>query len=201
MLPNALQLHFYAGYTCIALVVFRISWGVFGTYYAKFSQFVVSPFTGIKYLRNKQSFEEYIGHNPAGAYSVIVLLALVLTQAISGLFISDEIFSDGPYYGVLGDTGQSIANFLHHNVFYVLLGFICLHVFTIIYYKFACKENLTSAMITGNKDVKGPKHNPEKSEQPFPWIGFVVSVVISALVMYLILYVLPVPPSVDYFGY
>ena len=195
-LPNAMQLHFYAGYTCIALVIFRLFWGIFGTYYAKFSQFMVKPSVAISYIKEREAFSEFAGHNPAGAYSIITLLSLLLTQAISGLFISDEIFSDGPYYGVLNKLGQDIANFLHHNVYILLFGFIALHVLAIIFYKIKFKEPLTKAMITGVKAVKFK----QKVAGSFPWIGFVISILITALAMYLLIEVLPPVPSEDYYG-
>ena len=198
LLPNTMKWHFYAGYTCIALVIFRLCWGVFGTYYAKFSQFVVSPIMTLTYLRNKASSLEFLGHNPAGAYSIIVLLTLVLSQAISGLFISDEVFSDGPYYGVLSDSAQNIANFLHHNVFNLLLGFIALHIAAIIYHKVRYKQDLTKAMINGKKQSN---HNHVMHNEPFPWVGLIISLAICGLAMYLILEVLPPPPSDDFFMY
>lgn len=196
-LPNTMQWHFYAGYTCISLLVFRLCWGLFGTYYAKFSQFMVKPSIAIAYLNNRNAFSEFIGHNPAGAYSIVALITLMLTQAISGLFISDEIFTDGPYYGVLSDVGQNIANFLHHNVFYLLLGFIALHIMTIIYYKIKHKTPLTKAMITGKKVVSEPQH----VKSNFPWVGFTASILITALAMYLLLDILPPAPVEDYYGY
>lgn len=196
-LPNAMQWHFYAGYTCIGLIVFRLCWGVLGTYYAKFSQFIVKPSIAVSYLTKRHTFSEFVGHNPAGAYSIIALLSLMLTQAISGLFISDEIFSDGPYYGVLSNFGQDIANFLHHNVYILLFGFIALHILTIIFYKMKYKEPLTKAMITGRKVVTS-KQEPAGS---FPWLGFVVSLLITALALYMLIEVLPTPPSEDYYGY
>jgi hypothetical protein len=123
---------------------------------------------------------------------------VVITQAISGLFISDEVFSDGPYYGVLGESAQNVANFLHHNVFNLLLGFIGLHLAAIVYYKIVLKKGLTKAMFTGTKEVakEGLQESP-----PFPWIGLAVSLFITALAMYLILEVLPPPPSDDFFMY
>ena len=196
-ISNTMQWHFYAGYTCIALVIFRVCWGVFGTYYAKFSQFVRSPAVAIRYLLDKQSFSNFAGHNPAGAFSVIVLLTLVLTQALSGLFVSDEIFNDGPFYGTLSDSAQSIANFLHHNVFKLLFGFIGLHVGAIIYYKIKHKEALTKAMISGYKTLETKPYTSGN----FPWVGFFISLLITVVAMYLILEILPVSGADDYYGY
>ena len=196
MLSNATQWHFYGGYTCLALVIFRVLWGILGTYYAKFSQFVKSPIKTFHYLRGR-GVQNHIGHNPAGAYSVIALLLLILAQAVSGLFTTDDIFNDAPYFGVLNDFWQTVANFVHHNVVYVLLGFIVLHIGAILFYKIKHKDNLTSAMITGNKTVNKSVH----SQGPFPWLGLIVCLAITALTVYLIIEVWPPEPVEDYFGY
>ncbi|MFT6248132.1 MAG: cytochrome b [Cognaticolwellia sp.] len=196
MLANATQWHFYGGYACLAIVIFRILWGVLGTYYAKFSQFVISPVKTLHYLRGK-GLQDYIGHNPAGAYSVVALLSLILAQAISGLFTTDDIFNDAPYYGVLNNFWQAIANFIHHNIVYVLLGFIVLHIGVILFYKIKHKKHLTSAMITGKKTVNEALH----SQGSFPWLGFIVCIAMTAITLYFIIEIWPPVPVDDYFGY
>ena len=196
MLSNATQWHFYGGYACLALVIFRILWGILGTYYARFSQFIQSPIKTLHYLRGRGE-QNYLGHNPAGAYSVIALLSLILAQAVSGLFTTDDIFNDAPYFGMLNDSWQTVVNFIHHNVVYVLLGFIVLHIGAIIFYKVKHKEKLTSAMVTGNKTV----HKSVQSQGPFPWLSFFVCLAITALSLYLIIEVWPPEPVEDYFGY
>ena len=198
LLDDAMQLHFYGGYTIIGLIIFRLLWGMLGTYYARFNQFIVSPVSAFKYLTKANNIV-YLGHNPAGAYSVVLLLSLIFTQAISGLFISDEIFTDGPYYGLLNEFWQSLANFIHHNFMNVIFAAIALHVGAIIFYKIKYKEGLTSAMITGFKQVDTTILNNPK--QPFPYFSFILSIVITMSILYLLIDVLPPPPTDDYFGY
>ena len=45
-------LHVYAGYAVLGLITFRIFWGLVGTQYARFSNFVATPTTTIDYLKN-----------------------------------------------------------------------------------------------------------------------------------------------------
>jgi len=82
-------LHVYAGYYIIGLVTVRIIWGVIGTRYARFTQFICSPTTVASYLKNffsrKQDEKEYLGHNPAGGWMVIALLLSILATSYSGL--------------------------------------------------------------------------------------------------------------------
>ena len=39
------SLHIYSGYVVLGLIVFRVLWGLVGTRYARFSNFVYSPGT------------------------------------------------------------------------------------------------------------------------------------------------------------
>lgn len=194
-IPNPIQLHFYAGYACLGVIIFRILWGFLGTKYAKFNNFIKSPMAIVKYLNNNDK-KHYLGHNPLGALSVIALLLVILVQAATGLFISDQIFSDGPYYGVLSSYWQGVVNFLHHNVFNLLLGFIGVHIAAIIYYKLKKNQALTQAMISGYKKLD--KEDIEQ-ESGFPWLGFLLCLGITCLLMYLIIVVLAPPPADDFY--
>ena len=90
--------HFYAGYTALTLILFRIAWGVFGSYHSRFSNFPLS-FSKIrqhfKSLLNP-SLSDYLGHNPIGSVSALLMLFLVFLQALSGLFSSDGYYVYGP---------------------------------------------------------------------------------------------------------
>src|SRR6185503_10077403 len=61
------DVHHWAGYVAACLVFMRLMWGAIGTRYARFSQFVRSPKTVMRYLSSMASGSEarYIGHNPA----------------------------------------------------------------------------------------------------------------------------------------
>jgi cytochrome b len=196
ILDDAMQWHFYAGYFCLGLVLFRILWGLFGTYYSRFSGFLETPKAVYQYLSGK-STKTYLGHNPAGGYSVVVMLTLILSQATSGLFISDEIFSDGPYYGLLSDVWQDIANFLHHNAYTAIMAVIVLHVGTIIYYKVKKKHALTKAMFTGYKESSAsPK--PAPSNLQFT-IRLLLCLIIVGVFMYFVIEVWPPAPVDDFY--
>ena len=134
-LDNAIQWHFYIGYFTLFLVVFRIMWGVAGTQYAKFSSFVTGPGRVINYLKTlfDRDSAPSVGHNPLGGWFVIVMLVLVAIQAISGLFMTDDIFLDGPYRQLAGDETLELMNTLHHLAFDLLLYVIALHIGAIMF--------------------------------------------------------------------
>jgi len=146
-----IELHMQLGFVALALIIFRIFWGIIGPKHARFSQFIPSPKTLLAYLSKSSPKKVTAGHNPLGALMVILMIALISIQAISGLFINDDIFSSGPYYGSIGKELEAIMSFLHHNTFDFMIGAIILHIVAIVYYWRVKKQNLIPPMITGKK--------------------------------------------------
>lgn len=150
---DLLEYHLLLGYLALGLVLFRLCWGLFGTRHAQFKHFVPSYADLKRYLSKHKSlgFSPSVGHNPLGALMVVALLTLVLLQAISGLFIDDDIFTAGPYFGVLTEQAESIMVWIHHNAFDFILGFSALHIGAVFYYLWVKKHNLIRPMISGKK--------------------------------------------------
>lgn len=48
---NIMLWHMYIGYTLLGLVIYRLCWGVYGSYYARFNTFLASPKTIFHYLK------------------------------------------------------------------------------------------------------------------------------------------------------
>jgi cytochrome b len=81
------NLHIYAGYVVLGLIAFRVLWGLVGTRYARFSDFVTSPATVMRYLKGllARKPQHYLGHNPAGGWMVIAMLVCLFIVSVSGL--------------------------------------------------------------------------------------------------------------------
>lgn len=201
---DIMQLHFYGGYVCLALIMFRLVWGMIGSHYAQFRNFVVLPNRVVAYLVSSKNTSEppHLGHNPAGGYAIVVMLSLILTQAISGLFITDDIFYDGPYYGVLNESWQGVMNSIHHNLFDFLLLVIGLHLLAIASYKVFKKQNLVSAMFTGTKQIPSVSEKNKRIRHiSNHWIRFAIVVALVVLAVYLVVEVFPPEQSVDDWAY
>lgn len=145
--------HRYSGYTLLGLVIFRLYWGFAGGSTAKFSSFVRGPAATLSYARSlfaKKSEPAVPGHNPLGAWSVLALLALLLTQVVLGLFAVDvDGIESGPLSAYVSfDAGRACADW-HETVFNVLLAFIALHVIAVLFYLIGRKQNLIGAMVHG----------------------------------------------------
>ena len=146
---NAMIWHGRFGYLVLALIVFRLVWGFVGTHHARFAQFIKSPKAIVAYLKNPS---ETPGHSPMGAVSVLVLITLFLAQALAGLFATDDIAFDGPLAKYVASAWVELLTSFHRWNEWVLLALVVVHVGAILYYKYAKRINLTSAMITGDKD-------------------------------------------------
>ena len=81
------SLHIYSGYFVLGLIAFRLLWGLIGTRYARFSNFVYSPGTVIQYLKGLAAKKprHYMGHNPAAGWMVIAMLLSLFVVTVSGL--------------------------------------------------------------------------------------------------------------------
>ncbi|PKI17889.1 cytochrome b/b6 domain-containing protein [Colwellia sp. 12G3] len=151
---DLVEIHMKLGFVAITLIVFRVLWGLIGPKHARFSQFVPSPKTLLSYLRKSKSDKTTPGHNPLGAMMVILMILLISTQAISGLFINDDVFSSGPYYGSISNGLEKIMRLLHHNTFDFMIAAIGLHLAAVAYYWRVKKQNLVLPMITGKKSAE-----------------------------------------------
>jgi cytochrome b len=139
--------HQWIGYTVIVLVVTRILWGFVGSAHARFADFLVGPGPVLRYIRGEGAVSA--GHNPLGGWSVLALLLLLLLQAVSGLFNSDDVLFSGPLYYAAESEFRDAMGVVHEIAFNVLLGLIGLHVAAVIYHQFRRGEPLVQAMVKG----------------------------------------------------
>jgi cytochrome b len=145
--------HFWLGYAVLALLIFRVLWGIFGSQTSRFGDFVRGPFAVTAYVRslfstNKQAS---IGHNPLGGWSVLALLLCVLVQAVTGLFATDEIDTDGPLVARVSMYTVKLMTRVHHWNENVLLALVGLHVVAVLLYLLVKHENLIAPMVSGRK--------------------------------------------------
>lgn len=147
---NLIQVHGKAGLAVVGLVVFRLVWGFVGGAASRFLHFVPSPARLLDYLKGRW---HGLGHNPLGALSVLALLALLATQAGTGLFTNDDISFTGPLQSLVGDDLSLRLTGLHKQLSNLLLAFLGLHLAAIVFHVRFKKDNLVLPMVTGWKEV------------------------------------------------
>ncbi len=173
-------LHVWGGYVVGAIVVLRLVWGFVGTPHARFSDFSYSPIAGLRYLADlpRGHARRYLGHSPAGAIMVFLLLASLAGTVATGLVAYGDV-AKGPLAAVQtlavryalangnemvhtsittiggaeqGEQGEESAiGELHDLLANITLALVILHVLGVATASVAHRENLVRAMITGLK--------------------------------------------------
>lgn len=144
--------HLRSGLGVLALLVFRLAWGVVGSSTARFASFVRAPGAALAYWRDSSSWRG-IGHNPAGAWSVVGLLTILALQVATGLVSRDtDGGAGGPLVMRVSDALSDVAGDLHETGFNLLLALVALHVAAIAWYRWK-GERLVRAMVTGRGPV------------------------------------------------
>jgi cytochrome b len=153
---NAMAWHFRFGYAVLALLLFRLVWGLMGGRWSRFGAFVYAPQSVINYLKGKGKPEHSVGHSPIGAGSVFAMLGFLLLQVASGLVSDDEIAFAGPLTRFVSNATVSLATNYHTSIGkWVLLGLVVLHIAAILFYLMR-KHNLVGAMLHGDKALVRP---------------------------------------------
>lgn len=133
-------IHVTLGYTMAGLVAFRLIWGLVGTRHARFASFVRGPAAVLRYLRSLPSGqpEHHLGHNPAGALAIMLILGLTAAVTSTGWANFNEMGGEW-----LEEAHEVLAN--------LMLIIIGVHVAGVWLSSRLHKENLVRAMVTGYK--------------------------------------------------
>lgn len=168
------NIHVYAGYIILGLVVFRIIWGFIGTKYARFKDFIYCPSEIINHAKGlfTGKVKTYIGHNPLGGLMVLALLFTLVLTVVSGLkvygaegygplaqvntsyFISSANASnpDGDNDKDHEDNDEEeLWEEIHEFFSNLMILLIVFHIVGVIISSKIENENLVKAMITGYK--------------------------------------------------
>jgi cytochrome b len=134
------MIHYAFGYSACALVLFRIVWGVVGTRYARFTEFIKGPAETLRHIQSLFRLHKVsgLGHNPLGALVMISLMILILLIGLTG------------YWSVKDFLGEYMTG-AHEAISNLALGFVAIHVIAAVIMSFLQKENLVKSMIVGTK--------------------------------------------------
>ncbi|MCK6425516.1 MAG: cytochrome b/b6 domain-containing protein [Burkholderiaceae bacterium] len=156
---NAVVWHFRFGAAVLALLAFRLVWGLIGGRWSRFSAFVHSPAAFWRYLRGRARPDEHldVGHNPLGALSVFALLAVLVLQVATGLVADDEIANTGPLVAHVSGALSSQATTWHKTFGqWLLFALVGLHLAAILFYRVAQGRDLVGPMLHGDKLLEVP---------------------------------------------
>lgn len=156
---NAVIWHFRFGAAVLALLAFRLVWGLVGGRWSRFSAFVYGPAAFWRYLRGQSRPGEHleVGHNPLGSLSVLALLAVLILQVASGLVADDEIANTGPLVAYVSGALSSQATTWHKTFGqWLLFALVGLHLAAILFHRLARGRDLVGPMLHGDKWLDAP---------------------------------------------
>lgn len=155
--------HKTAGEIVVALIVFRILWGVVGSSNAQFKALLRSPVDAVRHLAalTRGQVDQERGHNAAGSWAVLALIALTTIQGVTGLFASDEDeLIEGHFHEWVSDATADTIMRIHYINADVLLIVIILHIAAAIVYAVRGGQNLVFPMITGRMKWRSAEAAP-----------------------------------------
>lgn len=142
LLEDARSVHRFLGCVALAVVGVRLVWGVMGSRYARFADFVPGPRTLLAFLGGMARGREkrHLGHNPAGGAMIVVLLSMVTLLGVTGWMMGLDRY-----------WGADWLEALHETAGNVLMALVALHVGGVLWTGMRHGENLVIAMMTGRK--------------------------------------------------
>lgn len=183
-------LHAYVGYVFAVNLAWRLAWAFLGSRTARWR--AILPFRR-GFTKELGTYAKgvvtgtppvYLGHNPLGRLMVSLLLLLLLTQAVTGLFLAGTDLYKPPFGGAIAEwvtagDPDKLANLVpgskeyvdpvayesmrdfrkpivttHLYAFYLLMIAVFSHIAGIVTTEVKEKSDLISAMVSGQKVLK-----------------------------------------------
>lgn len=152
---DRMEWHVWTGYTILTLLLFRLIWGFIGSDTARFNRFLKSPVAAMRHLAHitRREADREIGHNAAGGWMVLLMLALIGAQAGTGLFANDDANTEGPLMHLVSKETSDWLSHIHAINFNLILAAVVLHILAILAYALLKRQDLVRPMVTGAKDL------------------------------------------------
>lgn len=181
---NWMEWHGWIGDLVLALVLFRLLWGFFGSETARFSHFLASPRIALEHLKYAFLWEpdRQVGHNPAGGWMVVLLLALLLAETLTGIYVANDVADVGPLTGIVPAAAANAIDASHAILWNVLLAAITAHVLAIVGYAAVKGQDLVRPLITGMKVLPEPVNAPRMASPALAVVLFAGSAAAAILI-------------------
>ena len=183
---NAMVWHFRCGYAVLSLLIFRLIWGFCGGHWSRWRQLACTPELIRQFFKSSMPQTPFLGHNPLGSLAVIAMLALLALQVSTGLISDDEISNSGPLVSLVSGSSVSLATSWHKGfgkTFILLL--VAVHLLAILWYLVKKKQNLTLAMLKGDKN--STMSAPSSKDGPANWLLAMVCILVSSGLVYVLI--------------
>ena len=178
-----MELHFLAGYGILALLLFRVAWGFVGSDTARFSRFLRSPPVALRHLAHlyEREPDTAIGHNAAGGWMVLLMLALLCGQVATGLCANDDVDTEGPLFNRVGKSWSDYLSHIHAVNFRYIEIAVVLHLAAILIYTVVKRHDLLWPMITGRKKLPTGVTPPLLASPMRAFVVFAIAVAVVGI--------------------
>ena len=174
---SLLEWHQRSGLVLLGLLVFRLGWGLWGGRYARFVHYWTTPSAFIDHFRRRGRPG---AHTSPGVALAVVLLAATAVQVSTGLFATDDIFTEGPLHRYVSNELARTATWIHHRVHWLVLGAGVVHLAAHAVYGMM-RDPTPLAMFTGRKRLELPA-------TPHFWVRAAVTSLFAAVVVLAVTY-------------
>ncbi|MEQ1560568.1 MAG: cytochrome b/b6 domain-containing protein [Methyloglobulus sp.] len=160
---DLLTVHVWAGYLVAGLLLFRLVWGFVGTEYSRFSNFLCSPTQALAYVKGlfELKTKRYIGHNPAGAAMIVLLLVSLILTVLTGFAVYGADQAAGPLASI-GSSNEKLWEETHEFFANFTLLLVAFHVLGVAVESYIHRENLARAMVSGYKKTTSDSEHKQQ---------------------------------------
>jgi len=153
------QIHIFIGYALVVGIVARLAWGLVGPRHARYSDMwhPAAWWNAVRHfnLTTKPRF----GHNTLASAVYLLVYLLLIAMAVSGLGLAAIEHSMGPFNSWFGDMTwlEDLFEEPHEIIYYLLMGFVVIHIAALIWHEYKDKTPVAQAMVTGYQYEVEPK--------------------------------------------
>ena len=157
---TAFALHMLLGGVAAFMVLLRLVWGLVGSRWARFSSFAASPKELFIYIRGVLAGggRRYTGHNPGSSLAALLMFALILGLAATGV--------------LMGSGGGEASEEVHELLAWTMVAVIGAHIVGIVWHTVRHRENIAVSMVDGRKEAE--PSGAIASARPVAVLAFVV---------------------------
>lgn len=180
---NWMNWHALAGTALLTLLLFRLIWGLVGSETARFVHFLASPRVAVRHLARlfEREPDTQVGHNPAGGWMVLLLLALLLGEVLTGIVTNNDVADAGPLTELMPAWVANGIDDLHTLLWDALVAAVALHLAAIAVYAVAKGQHLLRPMLTGRKLLPARGASPRIASSVLAVVVLAGSAVAAAL--------------------
>lgn len=182
-----MQTHVIAGDVLLALLIFRLGWGLAGSDTSRFRHLFASPAAVLHDLIHGAGSgpDNRVGYGPASGWMVLELLLLLSAQTVTGLFASGADGS-GPLAGTVAPAMRASLADWHTWLWDALIVSILLHLLAVVIDTGFRGRTQIGPMVTGRKRLPGRTRPPRMASGLLALAILVLAGVVTWVVVWLV---------------